>query len=441
MSATRIIDSPPAAPSGAPAAGGHPCFDPAAAGKHARAHLPVAPRCNVQCNFCDRAFDCVNESRPGVSAALLTPAEAVERLDRLRERLPTLTVVGIAGPGDPLANPSETLETLRLVRGRHPDLTLCLATNGLELPGRAAELAALGVSHLTVTMNAATPATGARIYAWVRVGGRALAGEAGAARLLERQREGVAAAAAAGMTVKINAILVPGVNDGEVEAIARDAAALGARHFNLIPLLPVRGTPLAAAGEPEAALVARLRAAAGRHLPQLAHCKRCRADAAGLLGADLDPAGLAAPAAAAAEASAAAAAAPGKAVTVAVASREGLLINRHLGESDRLYVFRAAADGSFGVPEVRPLPPEGGGAERWAAVAAAIGDCDALLTAGVGEPPRRAIEERGIPVHVAEGLIAEALAALSSGRDLAFMGRRACASGCSGGARGGCGCA
>jgi len=135
----------------------HPCFDPAHKTSVSRLHLPVAPRCNVQCRFCDRSFDCVNESRPGVTASLLSPAEALERVDRLRDRLPSLKVVGIAGPGDPLANVEETYATFRLVRTRHPDLALCLATNGLGLPGRAAELADLGVSHLTVTVNAIDP--------------------------------------------------------------------------------------------------------------------------------------------------------------------------------------------------------------------------------------------------------------------------------------------
>ena len=54
----------------------HPCFNHAARKTAARIHLPVAPRCNVQCNFCDRKFDCLNESRPGVTSAVLTPQQA-----------------------------------------------------------------------------------------------------------------------------------------------------------------------------------------------------------------------------------------------------------------------------------------------------------------------------------------------------------------------------
>jgi hypothetical protein len=32
-----------------------------------------AAGCNVQCRICNRKFDCVNESRPGVSSGVLSP--------------------------------------------------------------------------------------------------------------------------------------------------------------------------------------------------------------------------------------------------------------------------------------------------------------------------------------------------------------------------------
>jgi nitrogen fixation protein NifB len=109
----------------------HPCFNEAARKTAARIHLPVAPKCNVQCNFCDRQYDCINESRPGVTSAVLTPQQAVYYLDRAMEKSPAIRVVGIAGPGDPFASPEETLETLRLVRNRYPEMLLCVASNGL----------------------------------------------------------------------------------------------------------------------------------------------------------------------------------------------------------------------------------------------------------------------------------------------------------------------
>ena len=77
----------------------HPCFGH---GKNkGRIHLPVCPGCNIECNFCDRKIN-ATENRPGVTSAILTPAEALEALTRALELCPEITVAGIAGPGDTL---------------------------------------------------------------------------------------------------------------------------------------------------------------------------------------------------------------------------------------------------------------------------------------------------------------------------------------------------
>ena len=148
----------------------HPCFNEDVKGKFGRIHLAVAPKCNIQCNFCNRKFDCVNESRPGVSSQILAPHQALAYLKEMQGIDNRLTVMGIAGPGDPFANPNETMETLRLVRAEYPDMLLCVATNGLGAAPYIKELAELEVSHLTVTVNAIDPEIGQHIYAWVRDG-------------------------------------------------------------------------------------------------------------------------------------------------------------------------------------------------------------------------------------------------------------------------------
>jgi nitrogen fixation protein NifB len=77
----------------------HPCFDEKAKSACGRIHLPVAPGCNIQCGYCSRAFDCVNESRPGVTSRIMEPEEAVARLGKMLILMPYVTVAGIAGPG------------------------------------------------------------------------------------------------------------------------------------------------------------------------------------------------------------------------------------------------------------------------------------------------------------------------------------------------------
>jgi len=125
----------------------HPCFDKEAHKKFGRVHLPVAPRCNIQCNFCNRKYDCMNESRPGVTSTVLTPQQAIAYLRDVVEKRPDISVMGIAGPGDPFANPEETMETLRLTRKYFPKMILCVATNGLNVAPYVDEMAELQVSR------------------------------------------------------------------------------------------------------------------------------------------------------------------------------------------------------------------------------------------------------------------------------------------------------
>jgi len=261
----------------------HPCFQPEARKTWARIHLPVAPSCNVQCNFCNRKFSCVNESRPGVSADILSPKAALARLEDAIEKGVPLSVVGIAGPGDAFANSATTLETLRLVRAKHRELLLCLSTNGLDLKGHIDALEDLGVSHLTITINAVDPVTAAKIYRWVRVEGRIYSGIAAGKIVVERQEAALREAANRPFLVKVNTVVVPGVNDAHVPEIARWAAEIGADLHNCIAMIPVEGTPFGKIVEPDGAMMAAVRAAAGRYLPQMGHCARCRADACGLL--------------------------------------------------------------------------------------------------------------------------------------------------------------
>ena len=264
----------------------HPCFNVNAKGRFGRIHLPVAPACNIQCGYCNRKCDCVNESRPGVTAQVLTPAQACARAVETIAAMPEISVVGIAGPGDPLANAPQTLETLERVRKALPRVLLCLSTNGLALPQHADRLAALGVSHVTVTVNAVESAIGARIYTHVQGADGLLHGEDAASHLLERQREGIRRVAAQGVTVKVNCVVVPGVNDHHVEAVAGEVRGWGASLMNCIPMLPVEGTALAHLGQPDCDTMHHARMVAGLHVPQMKHCARCRADALGLIGKD-----------------------------------------------------------------------------------------------------------------------------------------------------------
>jgi nitrogen fixation protein NifB len=446
----------------------HPCFDDAARQTFGRVHLPVAPECNLQCNFCQRIYDCANESRPGVTSAVLTPPQALRYLGEVLRRDPRIAVAGIAGPGDPFATPDRTLETLRLVRRQHPGLLLCVASNGLNVAPYAGELAALEVGHVTLSVNAVDARVGARIYAWVRHQKRVYRGPAGAELVWSRQAEALSVLKARGVTVKINIIIIPGINDDHVPEIARQVAARGADIANCVPLYPVQGTPLEAVVPPPAERLAVLRAAVAEHLPVMAHCTRCRADAVGLLGEPM-PARF--------ELALLRAAAPPAAGTgdthllcddqrcasvpasgpfrqeapipfsdsageerrpcVAVATREGMLVNEHLGAAARLAIY-GRGDRGFQLIETRSTPPAGGGRDRWLALARSLHDCRALLAASAGPAPCSVLAEGGIQVILMEGLIEEGLESVYRGTPIRAPARKEhrCGSGCAGNGQG-----
>jgi len=258
----------------------HPCFSGDANHNLGRIHLPVSPRCNIQCRFCRRSFN-KSEDRPGVSAALLTPEEAVSYTRRALELCPRITVAGIAGPGDTLATP-HALETFTLIHRAFPALIKCLSTNGLLLEQYVDDLAAAGVQTVTVTMNALDPKILAQICAGVTLGEAAYTGEEGAEILIEAQKRGVKKAAERGLAVKINFVLIPGLNSGEAARIARTARDLGAAVINIIPLIPQ--FEMADRKAPDCGELAAAREAAEAFVPVFRHCRHCRADACGIPG-------------------------------------------------------------------------------------------------------------------------------------------------------------
>ncbi len=262
----------------------HPCYSEKACHAFGRCHLPVAPKCNIQCNYCIRDFDCVNESRPGVTSRVLSPEEALDLVRRVVKEYPYVKVIGIAGPGEPLANP-ETFETLRLVHGEFSRLIMCISTNGLLLPGSIDELARYDVGNVTVTLNAVDPAVGEKIYSWVEFGGRKYHGREAAELLLEQQLKGIELAVAREMFVKINTVYIPGINDGHIPEIAKKVGEMGAFSLNVIPLIPQY--KFAHINPPTPQQKREMQDRCAPFIKQMRHCARCRADAIGRLGQDV----------------------------------------------------------------------------------------------------------------------------------------------------------
>jgi nitrogen fixation protein NifB len=423
---------PPALPEDVAAlAKDHPCYSEEAHHHFARMHVAVAPACNIQCHYCHRKYDCANESRPGVVSERLSPEDAVRKVLAVAAEVPELSVVGIAGPGDALANPAATFATLEGIRRAAPDLTLCLSTNGLALPEHVDRLAAVGVRHVTVTVNMIDPAVGERIHPWIVRGGRKVRGAAASRILSEAQLLGIERLREKGVLVKVNSVVIPGVNDAHLGEVVRAVRAAGAFIVNLVPLIsaPEHGTHYGLTGQrgPTAEELERVQVACEIGSRIMRHCRQCRADAVGRLGEDrfesftlskLPPR----PARDARELRAerrelverarriaarareeallrTAKVSPALTARVAVATKSGGLVDQHFGHAREFLVYDVTRAGVRLVAR-RPIGAYCTGGEgdddALAVALRALADCDAVLVAKIGHCPRGQLAAAGI---------------------------------------------
>lgn len=253
----------------------HPCFSDEAHDRVGRIHLPVAPRCNIQCNFCEHRM-CTDIQHPGWAAKLSSVAEAVDFIQSVvSERQAYDFVVGIAGPGDALAN-EQTFQTQALLHQRYPQIVNCLCTNGLLLEDKLEAMADAGVRALTVTVNASDSRVGQHIYSWAKYQGTIYRGEEAAALIITKQFSGIRKAIAAGFFLKVNTVLIPGVNDEHIVKLAFRLRQAGVKLMNIMPLIPAGKMKDCAA--PTCDELRRAREDCEWILPQFHRCEQCRAD-------------------------------------------------------------------------------------------------------------------------------------------------------------------
>ena len=254
----------------------HPCFNEDAHDRVGRVHLPIAPKCNIQCNFCERKI-CMNLAiqHPGWTAKVISVTEALELVRSLIRTRGYNFVVGVAGPGDSLANEA-TFEALKLIHSEFPDITKCISTNGLLLEDRLSQILEAGVTALTVTVNASDAVVGRQIYNWVRYDGQVLRGWEAAQLLISKQFLGIKKALDSGLSVKVNTVLIPGVNDNHVMTLASHLRDAGVRLMNIMPLIP--SGKMKDLHAPTCEEMSHTRQSCEAFIPQFCRCEHCRAD-------------------------------------------------------------------------------------------------------------------------------------------------------------------
>lgn len=156
--------------------------------------VSVTDRCDLRCVYC-MAEEMIFLPRRDVLS--------LEELDRLssafiRQGVRKLRITG----GEPLVR-RDVMKLFRSLGNRLGNGLdeLTLTTNGTQLAKYARDLAAAGVKRVNVSLDTLDPARFTRITRWGK---------------LDRVLEGIAAAQAAGLHVKINAVALRGENEDEV---------------------------------------------------------------------------------------------------------------------------------------------------------------------------------------------------------------------------------
>ncbi|SHH67502.1 nitrogenase cofactor biosynthesis protein NifB [Clostridium grantii] len=400
----------------------HPCYNQGAH-DYARMHLPIAPKCNVSCNYCSRKYDCPNESRPGVTSEVLNPEQALEKFKLVKSKMPNLKVIGIAGPGDALANFDETRKAIELIKAEDPTITFCLSTNGLMLPFYAEEIIRLGISHVTITINTVDPEIGAKIYKNVNYLGRKLSGVEGATIILQNQLSGLQYLASKGIICKVNIVMVKGVNAEHIPDVVKKVKEMGAYITNIMQMIPAPGSvfenqPLTSKLELD-----KMRKTCEVDMKQMYHCKQCRADAIGTLEQDRSIEFRCSGGGCSSESK-------DKVVSIgdfsnktsktpkyrfAIASSTGINVDQHFGQVSEFYIYDEI-DGNITFIEKRNVEKYCNGktcvenneyldesvkedkTSKLDKIYKSVEDCQAVLTLRAGEKPVQELSKKGIKV-------------------------------------------
>jgi len=182
--------------------------------------ISVTAECNYRCIFCHIEGEPIGGP---VRVGSLPPRLAPGDYEIIAEAASLLGVESfkITG-GEPLVRPDITGVIGALAQGA-PGAEISMTTNGYLLAPRVGELADAGLARVNVSIHSLR----GDVYEFIT-----------GVRGLTRAVEGARAAADAGLGLKVNMVVLKGVNESEIWDLARFAGRLGAT-LQLIELHPV----------------------------------------------------------------------------------------------------------------------------------------------------------------------------------------------------------
>jgi cyclic pyranopterin phosphate synthase len=156
--------------------------------------LSLTDKCNLRCTYCMPA-----EGLEWLAKQAVLSAGEVVRIVRIGVDLLGVRELRLTG-GEPLVR-ADLIDIIAALRSNHPELPISMTTNGVGLDKKAAALKAAGLTRINVSLDSLHEETFAKLTR---------------RPFLDRVLAGVDAAWAAGLgPVKLNAVLMRGINDTE----------------------------------------------------------------------------------------------------------------------------------------------------------------------------------------------------------------------------------
>ncbi len=168
--------------------------------------VSLTDRCNLRCTYCMPP-----EGLPWLPSAEILTDDEINRLVRIAVTRLGVTEIRFTG-GEPLLRPG-LVGIVAAAAALVPRPRLSLTTNAIGLDRLAPRLAEAGLDRVNVSLDTLSPERFARLAH---------------RRKLPQTLDGLAAAAAAGLTpVKVNSVLIRGINDDEAVTLTRYALERG----------------------------------------------------------------------------------------------------------------------------------------------------------------------------------------------------------------------
>lgn len=181
--------------------------------------VSVIDKCNLRCTYCMPA-----DGMPWLPTSQLMSADEIRRIVRVAVHSLGAEELRITG-GEPLVR-KDLEHIIAGIRADNPDLPISMTTNAVGLDKRAQPLKDAGLTRLNVSLDTLHPETFAELTRRPH---------------LDKVLAGLEAARAAGLgPIKINAVLLRGINDTEIVSLV-DWAVTHGFEMRFIEDMPLDG--------------------------------------------------------------------------------------------------------------------------------------------------------------------------------------------------------